>query len=158
MPRRLAPLLVLLAAFTAAQERYDGPRPAKPDLPYLKHASSLIPTEDIVAKEQDKKRDEVTYVMDGASSPVVTPLASPIFLVLADKMIPEKLELYKLDVKNGHREVRIGKKPTAIRLDVMRYAADKLWKVEVDETLEPGEYALSQADDPSNRAFCFQVR
>jgi hypothetical protein len=79
--------------------------------------------------------------------------------VQADKLIPEKLELFKLEVKNGHREVRItARRPASIRLEATRYAADTLWKIEVDESLEPGEYALSQADDQSNRAFCFRVR
>ena len=153
MMSRLFALVVLLAALAAAQ-KYDGPRPPKPDLLYIKHASTLVPTEDVIASEQDKRSNEITYVIEGASSPVSTPLAAPIFLVQASKLIPEKLELFKLDVKNGHREVRVSSKKsnTAAHLEVTRYAADTLWKVEVEDSLEPGEYALSQADDASNRA------
>lgn len=156
---RLFALAIFVAVLATAQ-KYDGPRPPKPDLVYIKHASSLVPTEDVIAKEQDKRSNEITYVVEGASSPVSTPLASPIFLVQAVKLIPEKLELFKLDVKNGHREVRVSSKHTntAAHLDATRYAADTLWKIEVEDSLEPGEYALSQADDASNRAFCFRVR
>jgi hypothetical protein len=41
---RLVPLL-FAAALTVSAQKYDGPRPPKPDLPYLKHASNLVPTE-----------------------------------------------------------------------------------------------------------------
>ncbi|MGD0498903.1 MAG: hypothetical protein ABSC23_10760 [Bryobacteraceae bacterium] len=157
MPRRF--LFLLLLATLAAAEKYDGPRPPKRDLPYIKHASNLIPTEDVTAQESDKKKDDITYIIEGASSSAVTSLAEPIFLLQADKLIPEKLKLFKLEVKNGHREVRItARKSSAIRLEATRYDADTLWKIEVGDTLEPGEYALSQADDESNRAFCFRVR
>ena len=158
MSRRFV-LVMSLAALAMAQ-KYDGPRPPKADLLYIKHASDLVPTEDVIAKEQDKRSSEITYVIAGAASSVSTPLAAPIFLVQAVKMIPEKLELFKLDVKNGHREVRVSSKRTntAAHLDATRYAADTLWKIEVEDSLEPGEYALSQADDASNRAFCFRVR
>ena len=53
--------------------------------------------------------------------------------------MPEKLELFRLDVKNGHREVRVtARKSGALRLEATRYAADTLWKIEVEESLEPG--------------------
>src|ERR1039458_4935950 len=47
--------LGLAAAFAAAAQKYDGPRPPKPDVPYLKHADTLIPTEAVMAKEEKKK-------------------------------------------------------------------------------------------------------
>jgi hypothetical protein len=157
MLRRFA-LLVLLAVCAVAQ-KYVGPRPPQSDLPYIKHASDLIATEPVVAREQDKNKSDIIYAIEGAASPAVTPLASPIFLLQASKMVPEKLQLFKLDVKGGHREVRItARKTGALRLEATRYAADTLWKIEVQDSLDPGEYALSQADDPSNRAFCFRVR
>ncbi len=84
---RLFALVVLLAALATAQ-KYDGPRPPKPDLLYIKHASTLAPTEDVIAAEQDKRSSEITYVIEGASSPVSTPLAAPMFLVQASKADP----------------------------------------------------------------------
>ncbi len=152
-------VLAVILTLPAVAQKYDGPRPPQPDLPYIKHASNLIPTESVVAQEQDKRKDDITYVIEGETSSAVTPLASPILLLSAVKITPEKLELFKLEVKNGHREVRVtARKPTPLRLDVTRYAGDTLWKIEVDDSLEPGEYAISEADDPSNRAFCFRVR
>jgi hypothetical protein len=34
-----------------------GPRPPKPDLPYLMHADNLIPTESVEAKQEERKGD-----------------------------------------------------------------------------------------------------
>ncbi len=159
MIRRYLPAL-LLAALSATAQKYDGPRPPKPDLPYLKHADNLIPTESLIAQE-NKKKDDITYTVDGASSPAATPLASPIFLLQADKLVPEKIELYKLESKNGHREITFSprkKESMAIRVVVSRLTPDRIWKIEVDESLDPGEYCLTQAEDPSNAVFCFRVR
>ena len=155
MPRLLLPLL-LLAALAAPAQKYDGPRPPKPDLPYLKHADNLVPTEAVVAKEEGKK-GSMTFVIDGANSSAVTPLASPIFLLKADKIVPETLELYRLESKNGRRSVVPTKTPP-IRLEATRLTPDMIWKIEVDESLDPGEYSLTVRDDPSNQAWCFQVR
>ena len=153
--RRILLLLsaVVLAAFA---QKYDGPRPPKPDLPYLKHASELVPTEAGQAKEEKQKKEDILYVVEGAASSARTPLASPIFLIVADKLVPDRLGLYKLDVKSGHREIMFGpkKSPKPIRIEVSRISGN-LFKIEVDESLEPGEYSLSPAD--SNQVFCFQV-
>lgn len=153
MPR-IVTLLLLLALPLAAQ-KYDGPRPPKPDLPYLKHASNLVPTEAGTAKEQKQKNDTL-YIIAGATSSARTPLASPIFLFQADKIVPEKLGLYKLDVKSGHREILFGSKksPKPIVITVTHLDGN-LYKIEADESLEPGEYSLSPAD--SNQVFCFAV-
>jgi hypothetical protein len=153
--RRFAPLL--LAALCAAwgQSSYDGPRPPKADLPYLKHASNLVATEAGDAKEQKQKSDTI-YVVEGAASTVETPLASPIFIFKSDKIAPEKFGLYKFDVKGGNREIVFGpkKQPKGIRLEVTRL--DKgLYKLEVGESLDPGEYSLSP--EGSNQVFCFRV-
>ncbi|MBZ5621961.1 MAG: hypothetical protein LAQ69_25030 [Acidobacteriia bacterium] len=154
MTLRILPLL-LAAVFAASAQKYNGPVPAKPDLPYLKHAENLIPTEATEAKEE-KKKDEVLYVIAGANSPVKTPLVSPIFLLQADKLVPDQLGLYKLEIKNGHREVLASpKKPLkGIRTVVTRLTGN-VYKIEVDESLEPGEYALSP--EGPNQVFCFQV-
>ena len=36
-----------------------------------------------------------------------------------------------------------------------RLTPDAVWKIEVDESLDPGEYALNPAG--TERVFCFQV-
>jgi len=148
--------LALAVALAASAQKYDGPVPPKPDLPYLKHADNLIPTESVVAKEE-KKKDDSTFIVDGASSSARTPLASPIFLMKSVNLAPRNLQLFKLEVKSGHREIFFPAKkpPQAIRIVVTRLSSDGVWKIEVDESLEPGEYSLSP--EGSNQAFCFKV-
>ena len=154
MLRRMI-LLGFAVAVAAIAQKYDGPRPPKPDLPYLKHADNLIPTEAVTAKEE-KKKDDTTYVIDGAASTVKTPLASPIFLFQTGAITPDHLQLFKLDSKNGHREILFSPKhpPKAIRVEVTRLATD-LYRIEVNESLEAGEYSLSP--EGTNQVFCFQV-
>ncbi|HLK70064.1 MAG TPA: hypothetical protein VKU19_41830 [Bryobacteraceae bacterium] len=155
MMLRILPLL-LTAVFAASGQKYNGPVPPKSDLPYLKHAENLIPTEAAVAKE-DKKKDEITYTIEGANSPVRTPLASPIFLIQADKLLPDRLGLYKLEIKSGHREaVATPKRPLKGIRTVVSKLNGNLYRIEVDESLEPGEYALTP-EGTSNQVFCFQV-
>ena len=148
-------LLALAVVLTATAQKYAGPRPPKADLPYLKHADNLVPTEAVEAKEE-KKKDDTLYIVDGANSSAKTPLASPIFLLQAAKLIPDRLQLFKLDSRNGHREILFSPKhpPKAIRVDVTRLSPD-LYRIEVNESLEPGEYSLSP--EGSNQVFCFQV-
>lgn len=148
--------LALAVAVAASAQKYDGPVPPKPDLPYLKHADNLIPTEAAVAKEE-KKKDDSTYAVNGTSSSARTPLASPIFLMKSVSLAPKNLQLYKFAVKNGRRELFLPAKraPQPIRIVVTRLSSDGVWKIEVDESLEPGEYSLSP--DGSNQAFCFAV-
>jgi hypothetical protein len=155
MLRRMVWLGFALALAASAQ-KYDGPRPPKPDLPYLKHADNLIPTEAVTAKEE-KKKDDSTYIIDGAASSAKTPLASPIFLMQAGSIAPDRLQLFKVEVKSGHRQLFFPAKkpPQAIRVVVTRLSSDGIWRIEVDESLEPGEYSLSP--EGSNQAFCFQV-
>lgn len=153
-------MLVILGAAAAVSmaQKYDGPRPAKPDIPYLKHADSLLATEITEAMEEHHK-DDILYVVAGASSPVKTPLASPILLFQSDKITPEKLQLFKLESKNGQREILFShkKKQTAmpIRIDVTKVSSDNIYRIEVEDTLGQGEYSLTP--DGSNMVFCFQV-
>jgi hypothetical protein len=155
MFRRLAPLLFTALCAASAQATYDGPRPPKPDVPYLKHASNLVATEPGEAKEQKVKNDTM-YVVEGTASKVETPLASPIFIFQSDKIAAEKFGLYKFDIKGGHREIVFGpkKQPKGIRLEVTRLEKG-LYKLEVGESLEAGEYSLSP--EGSNQVFCFRV-
>src|SRR5689334_16953153 len=95
-------LLTILFAASLFAQKYDGPKPEKEDLPYILQAENLIPTEAGTAKEQKGKKDELTYTVSGAASKARTPLASPIFLIKTKEIVPEKLSLYRLEVKNGN--------------------------------------------------------
>ena len=147
--------ILLLAASLAWTADYAGPRPPKPDLVYLVHADNLIPAEATEAKQE--KND--TYTIAGATSPARTPLAEPIFLMQSDRITPESLELYRLDVKSGHREITLssGRRrggPRALHLSVTKVERG-LYRIEASETLENGEYALTPSG--SNKVFCFEV-
>ena len=154
MMRRIL-LFVSAATLAAFAQKYNGPRPDKPDLIYIKHADHLVATEVVTAREE-KKKNETIYDIDGANSSARTPLVLPVFLLLADKLNPDRLGLYRLESKGGHREVCLstGKAAGAIRLEVKHLDGNLYW-IEVDDTLDPGEYALSP--EGSNQAFCFEV-
>ena len=151
--------MLTIPALGPAQEEYNGPRPAKPDVPYLMHADNLIETEVSEAREEKKKND-FTYTVTGASSPARTPLAEPIFLFMSEKISPDSLELYRLEVKNGNRQVTVSQKQKKdsrpLRMSVTRLA-DKLFRLEVNEGigLENGEYSITP--NGSNKVFCFEV-
>jgi len=150
--------LFFALAFAIYGQKYTGPRPPKPDIPFLKHADSLLPTEVAEAKEE-KRKDDILYVVAGANSSARTPLASPIFLFQSDKIVPDKLQLYKLDTKNGRRELLMSPKKRQgampIRIQINRLSSDNLFQIEVEDSLENGEYSLSP--EGSDQVFCFQV-
>lgn len=149
---------ILLSGGFAA-EKYTGPRPAKADLPYLVHADNLIPTEVNEAQQQSRGRD-IIYTIPGAASPARTPVAEPIFLFLSEKIAPESLELYRLEVKGGNRQIvfpeRKKNQPRPLRLVITRLD-ERLYRLEVSERfgLENGPYSISPRD--SNQVFCFDV-
>jgi hypothetical protein len=149
---------LLLCCSLAVAQKYDGPRPPKKDVIYLVHADNLIPTESGEGKEEGKKGDSV-YTFPGASSPSRTPLAEPIFILDSDNIKPESVELYRMDVKSGRREVKVtgGSKRfgnKALRLQVTKLDRG-LYKLEASETLDPGEYALLPTG--SSHVFSFEV-
>jgi hypothetical protein len=157
---RTLTLALALAAVLSAQDKYDGPRPTRPDVPFLVHADNLVETEVTEAQEQEKK-DEIIYTVPGATSKAKTPVAEPIFLLMAEKVQPEAMELYRLDSKGDKRELVMPKKPKKdgprpMRLAVTR-VAEKLYRIEVNEGmgLENGEYSLSPRG--TNQGFCFSV-
>ena len=155
MLHRVLPLLLGVAFAASAQQPYNGPKPPKSDLPYLKHADQLLATEIATAKE-DKKKDSSLYTIDGVNSTAKTPLASPIFIFQSDKINPESLQLYRLENKGGHREITISKRgPEPIRMQVTRLGVPNLYRLEVYNDLESGEYSLSPSG--SNTVFCFSV-
>jgi hypothetical protein len=131
---------------------YDGPRPPKPDTIYLVHADNLIPTE--AAEAKNEKGD--TYTVSGAASTARTPLAEPIFILQSDRLNPESIELYRFDVKNGHREATIssrGRRGRPLHLQVTKLDRN-LYRIEAAETLDNGEYCLTPSG--SNHVFCFE--
>jgi hypothetical protein len=150
-------LVFLLAGFAWAQT-YDGPRPPKKDMIYIVHANNLVPTETGDATQEGKKNDQV-YTFPGTSSSARTPLAEPIFILDSDTIKPDSVELYRMDVRSGHREVKVtgGSRKSgnkALRLSVTKLDRG-LYKLEAAETLDPGQYSLSPSS--SNHVFCFEV-
>lgn len=148
-----------IAAVAVAAEKYSGPRPPKPDMPYLLHANRLVATEAGEAREERGKKDSSTYLVDGAASSAKTPVPEPIFIMESKSVAPERLGLYKFEVRNGRREVVIAQKrtrggPKPLFLNVTRLG-DGLYKIEASQILEPGEYSLSP--EGSNKVFCFSV-
>jgi len=153
--RQILPLLLVAVAAGNAQ-KYTGPAPAKPDLPYILHATNLIATEPVDAKEQRSGTDTL-WTIDGANSPAKTPLALPIFVIKADKLNPSGLQMFRLESKEGHRELTASAKKTAepIHVQVTRLSGDNLYQLDVYNSLDAGEYALLA--EGSLRMFCFQV-
>ena len=76
---------VALAVALAQSE----PKPEKPDLPYLKHATNLIATEAVAAK-QEKHGNDTRYIIAGANSAARTPLAAKARSVMAVSHTGEK--------------------------------------------------------------------
>jgi hypothetical protein len=154
--RRTLPIVLFCAGALLAQ-KYEGPRPAKLDLPYLVHADNLVPTEAADAKREDRK-NEVVYVIPGANSSARTPLSSPVFVILAEEIQASHLQLYKLESKSGQREVLLTRRKKLvahpIRLNVTK-VEDNLYRIEVDEILGNGEYSLTP--EGSDQVFCFQI-
>jgi hypothetical protein len=159
-PPLRATLLVALVAGPLLAEKYNGPRPPKADVPFLLHADNLLETEAATAKQEDRK-EFTAYVQDGASSPVRTPMAEPIFLLRAEKLAPQKLSLYRLESKAGRREILFPKppknrdktpRPKRLKFEPLD---EGLYRIEANETLENGEYCLTPSE--SNEVFCFEV-
>jgi hypothetical protein len=151
-------MLALVAGTLLAQTDYTGPIPPKADVPYLLHASNLVETQVSEAKQESKK-GATLYWVEGAASSAKTPLAEPIFIIRAEKLNPDKIELYKFEVSKNRRELEIkdrpGKNdPRALHVAVTKLGKD-LYKIEASEQLANGEYSLSPSG--SNQVFSFQV-
>ena len=152
-------VVLTFAGLTLAADKYMGPRPPKADVPYLLHADNLIETEAGVATTETRK-DATFAVLKGATSPAKTPLAEPIFIIRTDKFSPEKFEAYKLTAANGQREVMIGhKKPKNVQRPIhlaITRLDDRLYRIEVDEPLENGEYTLTPQGSDDTFSFSIQ--
>jgi hypothetical protein len=156
LPSGFVEMVAMAAALaTANAQKYTGPPPAKPDLPYIQHATNLIATEAVEAKEQ-KSKDDTLYTIDGENSSSKTPLALPIFYIKADKLNPASLQMYRLESKDGHRQLTASAKKNAepIHVEVTRVGAD-IYKLDVYNGLDAGEYALTA--EGWKQMFCFQV-
>ena len=151
--------VLLFAGGAAAQRKYTGPRPTKPDVPFLVHAGKLVETEVGTARESQEK-EGTTYTVSGASSPVRTPLSEPVMIFQADRINPDRLTLYKMDVRAGNRVVVIptpGKRRKDARPIFLMVSplGPGLFKVEVNEVIADGEYCLSP--EGANQVFCFSA-
>ena len=149
-------LALTLVLPLAAADKYNGPRPPKTDVPYLLHADNLLETE-VGEATNDTKKDTTVASIAGASSPVKTPLAEPVFLFKSGKIQAEKLTAWRLQSRNGRREVTFSQKKNGtkpLHLTIERLEPG-LYRIEVDEALENGEYVLSP--EGSNETFAFQV-
>jgi len=151
-------ILAATAGLWAQASKYDGPRPAKQDVPYLLHATNLIETETLQAKEESRKKEQAATI-PGKTSPVRTPLAEPIFLFDSNKVTPEKLKMYRMEsTKDGNREVVFPENPKKNQRPVhlvVKKLSGNLYRVEVDETLADGEYCLSP--EGSSTVHCFEI-
>ena len=151
----IATTLVAATLFLRAQSGL--PSPEKADVPYLIHATSLVETEQSEAQEEERKNDFL-YVVPGAASGVKTPLAGPEFLFRTGNLDPGEIQLYRLESKNGRRELlfRRKKKILADPLHVSVFPLQEgLVKLRVDESLSAGEYCLTP--NGTNAVFCFTV-
>ena len=92
-PHLAVALLIVAVTASGLDQKYTGPRPPKPDIPYLAHADNLLETEVLEAKEETHGNETTAWV-PGISSPVRTPMAEPIFLFESAKIVADKLELY----------------------------------------------------------------
>ncbi len=158
MPRTLLPLLLLTAFLRADPPAL--PEPPKSDLPYLLMAQDLVPTEAFEAttenKKEGKKDQETTYWVPGEHSNAKTPLASPIFVIKEDSLAVERLAVYPFEIRNGRREITFSHKKTIKPFTLtLTKSGEALYRMEVNEDLPAGEYAISPSG--SNSVFCFAV-
>ncbi len=76
----------------------------------------------------------------------------------ADTLSANKLRLFRLDARDGHRELSFHYKSKGgafpLRADITDIA-EGLYRIDVLDSLSPGEYALSP--DGANDVFCFEV-
>ncbi len=148
---------ILAAGLVLAQAKYSGPRPPKPDVPFLLVLDKLTEIESGMATQADGK-NEATYSVNGATSPVRTPMAEPIFLFQSEKINPETLSLFKMNVSGGKRTISIpsGRRaknaPRPISF-LTTPLGGGLFRIEVNEFIDNGEYCFSP--DGSNQVFCF---
>jgi hypothetical protein len=154
----LAAGLLLPQAWAQSPRKYDGPRPPKPDVPFLLHAGKLVELEVSTATETQTKNGTL-YTVPGATSPARTPVPEPIMLFESGRINPDKLSLFRMESRGGQRTLLLPapgkrKKDSARPIFMLvNPLAPGLFRVEVNEVIEDGEYCLSP--EGSNQVFCF---
>lgn len=158
MKSRAALAVLVLGLPALAQSKYTGPRPDKADVVYLQHVDKLIETETGQATQSEEKNKTV-YRVPGASSPVRTPMAEPILLFKSDRINPDKLTMYRMTVEGGQRVLSFPSKPgkdSPKPVYIIVTPLDRgLFKIEVNEFIDDGEYCLSP--EGSNAVYCFST-
>ncbi|MFN7541887.1 MAG: hypothetical protein ACK5TN_03710 [Acidobacteriota bacterium] len=146
-------LFVLLS-----QEPYKGPVPEKADVPHIRHANKLVPTDVGEAKDESAKGDTI-YTVPGAAATARTPLTEPSFIIKVNQLNVQQMQLYRMEVKGGQRQLMLPQKPKKNSPRPLRLSLDSigsgLFRLEVQEPLENGEYCLSPGG--SNAVYCFAV-
>jgi hypothetical protein len=151
-------IAILYVAILAGQPKYTGPKPTQKNVPYLVHAGNPVEIETSTAF-QIINNDLITYVISGEKSTARTPLASPIFVIESTGITDvEKLRLFRLEAKDGHRTVTFHRKglrgAMPLRIEIKAISGG-LYQIEVADSLSPGQYALTP--DGANQVFCFEV-
>jgi hypothetical protein len=84
-------------------------------------------------------------------------MSEPIFLFRTERLNPDKLSLYRMTVEGGQRVLSFPNKPgkdSPKAVYMMLTPLDRgLFKLEVNEFIDDGEYCLSP--EGSNAVFCF---
>lgn len=141
------------AGILFAQSSYSGPRPPKKDVPYLIEASRLIETE--VEQAPASKKTGQAFSIPGAASTTRTPIPEPAFLFSPSQLRADEFVLRRFETKNGERELtRQSSADDDLHLTV-RKLAPGLDRIEVDEMLDAGQYALVPQGEST--IFCFDV-
>jgi hypothetical protein len=158
--RRLL-LLCSLATLGFAADAPVVPDPPKADMVYLLLADNLVPTDATEAqveyKNKGKKNEESTHYVPGEHASAKTPLTSPVFVMKRGSVSPEDLQVFAFEVKNGRREVTFSHKKSMhpFTLTITPTATESVYRLEVDQALPPGEYAVTP--NGSERVFCFAI-
>lgn len=146
-------LLVVLA-----QDPYKGPVPEQVDVPHIRHANKLVATDVGEAKDESAKGDTI-YTVAGAGANAKTPLTEPSFIIKVNKLNVQQMQLYRMEAKGGQRQLVLPQKPKKNSPRPLRLSLDPLgtglYRLEVQEPLENGEYCLSPGG--SNAVYCFAV-
>lgn len=152
----LAALSACIAAGVLFAQPYSGPRPPKKDVPYLLQASRLIETE-VQREPASKTKEGQLITVPGATSPARTPIPEPVFLFSPDRLRADQLVLRRFEAKNGQRELVLRGSSDAesdFHLTLRKLAPD-LYRIEADEMLDAGQYALVPQGEST--IFCFAV-
>jgi hypothetical protein len=151
-------ILILLLSGLAFGQEYNGPPPDEADMIYLLHAEKLIKTEAIQARQESRKKD-TAYVVSGVASPVKTPLAEPIFILMSEDLSPQQIQLFEVSPVKGQREIvfpqRPGKKTPRPRYLTYKQVEGNVYWLEVNEILDNGQYCLTPRG--ANDVFCFEI-